>query len=90
MGRLTTCSDSRSETGTPSGPDGKWLYVVLSTLPGVARVALSEDGKVGKPEIAVKLTKNVPDGIAFDSHGNLYLAEAADKRLVKLVRRWPS
>lgn len=60
--------------GTAISPDGKWLYVVLSNIPGVARVALPDGGQVGKPEIVVQLPKNVPDGLAFDTQGNLYIS----------------
>jgi gluconolactonase len=55
-------------------PDGDRLYVVLSNLPGVVSVALGEDGSVGAPQTVVELPRNVPDGLAFDVEGNLYIA----------------
>lgn len=60
--------------GLALSPDGKWLYVVLSELPGIQRVAIEADGSAGVVETVVELPKNVPDGIAFDEDGALYIA----------------
>lgn len=60
--------------GLALGPGGRHLYVVLSNLPGVVRVALGDDGLVGLPEPVVELPRHVPDGLAFDAAGNLYIA----------------
>ena len=65
-------------TAFPNGlalaADGAHLYVVLSTLPGVVRLPLAEDGAVGSPETVVELPRHVPDGLAFDVEGNLYVS----------------
>jgi gluconolactonase len=55
-------------------PDGDRLYAVLSNLPGVVSLALHEDGSVGSPRTVVELPRTVPDGLAFDGEGNLYIA----------------
>lgn len=55
-------------------PDGRHLYIVLSTLPGVARLELHDDGSAGALEMMVELPRTVPDGLAFDEQGNLYIA----------------
>jgi sugar lactone lactonase YvrE len=55
-------------------PDGVRLYVVLSNVPSVVSVTLGEDGSVGAPLTVVELPRNVPDGLAFDVEGNLYIA----------------
>jgi gluconolactonase len=54
-------------------PDGSRLYIVLSNLPGVVSLALGDDGSVGPPEPVVELPRTVPDGLAFDVAGNLYI-----------------
>ncbi|MGH2617883.1 MAG: SMP-30/gluconolactonase/LRE family protein [Thermomicrobiales bacterium] len=55
-------------------PDGDRLYVVLSNLPGVVSLELGADGSVGPPQSMVELPRTVPDGLAFDVEGNLYIA----------------
>jgi gluconolactonase len=55
-------------------PDGSRLYVVLSNLPGVVSLSLDDDGSVGAAETVVELPRTVPDGLAFDVEGNLYIA----------------
>lgn len=47
-----------------------YLYYVASALPGVWRVPL--DG--GEVELVARLQRCVPDGLAFDAHGALYIS----------------
>ena len=47
---------------------------MLSNKPGVERAAILPDATLGKPEHVVTLPRNVPDGVAFDAEGNLYIA----------------
>ena len=65
-------------TAFPNGmalhPSGSHLYVVLSQLPGVVRVALGSNGDVGAPEPVIELPRHVPDGLAFDEQANLYVS----------------
>ena len=58
--------------GMALGPDGKYLYIVLSLKPGVERALILEDGSLGDPEDVVTIERTVPDGVAFDADGNLY------------------
>jgi gluconolactonase len=71
---VLTSELSQFPNGLALSPDGTYLYVVLSNTSAVARVALNEDGSVGPPEAVVELPKTVPDGLAFDSLGNLYIS----------------
>lgn len=68
---------SRDFTAFPNGmalsPDNKYLYIVLSNKPGVERAAIQADGSLGPPEQVVTLPRQVPDGVAFDVEGNLYI-----------------
>ncbi len=54
---------------------GTSLYVVESSLPGVWRLPVLADGSAGDPSLVVELPMpSVPDGIAFDDAGRLYIA----------------
>ena len=55
--------------------DGSYLYVVASlNPPRIERIPIGPEGEAGKPEIVVDMPKTVPDGLAFDSVGNLYIS----------------
>lgn len=64
--------------------DGRWLYVVLSTVPGVARLPLDGHTVTGPAELLVELPAHVPDGIAFAANGDLLIACYAPD----VVYRW--
>ncbi len=84
--------------GLALSPDGSFLYIVLSNVPGVARVALGKDGQAaGQPEMVVELPRQVPDGLAFDVEGNLYIGcytpdiiyrLSPDRQLEMLAEDW--
>lgn len=60
--------------GLAIDPDGSWLYVAQSTAPNILRFPIDRPGRLGEPEIHVKLSGVVPDGLAFAASGNLYVA----------------
>jgi gluconolactonase len=55
-------------------PDGGALYVVESGPPLISRIPINSDGSAGQREVVVELPRNVPDGVAFDSEGTLYIS----------------
>jgi gluconolactonase len=60
--------------GLSISPDGKELYVALSTRPSVAKAEILPNGQLGSPQMIVELPKTIPDGLAFDQDGNLFIA----------------
>ena len=60
--------------GMALAPGGKALYVTLSFLPGVERIAIAPDGSAGERSLVCTLPETVPDGLAFDAEGNLYVS----------------
>jgi gluconolactonase len=56
------------------GPDGQSLYVVESTPPLISRIPINADGSPGQRVVVVELPRTVPDGVAFDAAGNLYIS----------------
>jgi gluconolactonase len=71
--------------GLGISPDGRWLYVVESTLPGITRIEILKDGSAGRTEIVVLLPGTVPDGMAFDVEGNLYIGCYRPDRIYKFT-----
>ncbi len=59
---------------------GGWLYVVESTWPRVIRVPLSG----GVPEPVVVFDRAVPDGLAFDAEGGLWIGCWQPNRVYRL------
>jgi gluconolactonase len=56
-------------------PDGKHLYVAMSlNPPRVDRIKIEADGSAGPTETVVGFPMTVPDGVAFDTDGNLYVS----------------
>ncbi len=54
--------------------DGSELYIILSNMPGIVKARIRADGALGDPQVVVELPGTVPDGLAFDVEGNLYIA----------------
>jgi gluconolactonase len=55
--------------------DGSYLYVAVSlNPPRIERIPIGPEGEARKPEIVVDMPNTVPDGLAFDSLGNLYIS----------------
>jgi gluconolactonase len=54
--------------------DGRALYVVESSPPLVSKVEIRGDGTAGARTVVVELPRTVPDGLALDIEGNLYIS----------------
>ncbi|HVC45958.1 MAG TPA: SMP-30/gluconolactonase/LRE family protein [Terracidiphilus sp.] len=61
------------------------LFVVESTLDRVSSVAIEADGRAGKREIYASGLERVPDGLALDSAGNLYVTCYASDCLYRVL-----
>ncbi|MCS7003720.1 MAG: SMP-30/gluconolactonase/LRE family protein [Cytophagales bacterium] len=61
--------------GLAISPDNQFLMVACTWLPGVMRIPIRPDGKAGEADILVKTPdKTLPDGLAYDKKGNLYIS----------------
>jgi gluconolactonase len=60
---------------------GDWLYAVESTWPRIVRVPLTG----GTPEPVLVLDRVVPDGIAFDADGGLWIGCWQPNRVMRLA-----
>jgi gluconolactonase len=54
--------------------DGKALYVVESSPPLISKIEIKADGSAGQRSVVVELPRTVPDGVAFDANGDLYIS----------------
>jgi gluconolactonase len=59
--------------GTAIDPKEEAVYVLESTRDDCLRIAIKKDGTFGKPEIYSKDFPALPDGMAFDVDGNLFV-----------------
>ncbi|MDX6629723.1 MAG: hypothetical protein QOH00_1969 [Gaiellales bacterium] len=73
----------RFPNGLALAPDESRLYVVESRWPGVSSYAL-RDGVLGEHEETLPLPQTVPDGLAFDSEGALYIGCCRPDRVYRL------
>ena len=83
--------------GMAFSPDEKYVYVVSSFLPGIERIAILDDGRAGDREVFATMPRTVPDGIAFDENGNLYVScytpnaiysITPERQVTQLVEDW--
>ena len=65
---------ARFPNGACLSADGTALFVIESTHPGVSRIPIEPDGSAGAPQVVCELPGSVPDGIAVDEQGGLYVA----------------
>jgi gluconolactonase len=82
--RVASRAPHRFPNGLALSPDGTWLYVAESTLPGVTRLPVLPDGGLGGLEEVVRLPGTVPDGLAFDAAGALYVACYRPDRIYRI------
>jgi len=71
--------------GTAIDPQEEAVYVLESTRNDCLRITLKKDGTFGTPEIYARDFPALPDGMAFDVEGNLYVTlpgKAKDGTLV--------
>ncbi len=66
-------------------PDGSTLYVILSLLPGIATMPLGPRGELSDLEVVLDLPLTVPDGLAFDQAGQLYISCYTPDRIYRFA-----
>ncbi len=69
--------------GMALSPAGDRLYVVETFARRIARITIREDGSAGEAEVFVDGIERLPDGLAFDVEGNLYISCYEPSRLYR-------
>lgn len=81
----------RSANGFTNGmclsEDGRALYVVESSPPLISKVEIRPDGSAGTRTVVVELPRQVPDGVALDTAGNLYIAMYTPNVIYRLTTK---
>ena len=54
--------------------DERFLYFVETFGSAIARIEIDDEGIAGQLERVVHMPKHIPDGIAFDDRGSLWIA----------------
>ncbi len=62
----------------------RYLYVVESNLDRVLRIEILPDGRAGVPHVFAEGLARVPDGLAFDARGNLYVTTYASNCIYRV------
>ena len=67
-------------------PSGRWLYVNETYARRMTRFPLAEDGTLGRRETVAEFRDGAfPDGMAFDTQGNAWLACVVANRLLRVT-----
>jgi gluconolactonase len=61
-----------------------YLYVVESNRDRVVRIEINADGSAGQIEIFAEGLARIPDGLAFDAQGNLYVTTYASNCIYRV------
>jgi sugar lactone lactonase YvrE len=72
--RVADTTASRFPNGLCVDPGGRSVFVVESTLPGVAKLSASPDGTLRERRVVVEMPDTVPDGVALDERGRLLVS----------------
>ena len=67
-----------------SAPDDRFLFVAQSHTDDVLQVEIREDGSAGDREVYATGLERVPDGLAFDVEGNLYVSCYASDNIYRV------
>jgi gluconolactonase len=80
---------STAPSGFPNGvtidPQGRYLYIIESSLPGVSRVAINPDGSAGEYEVLAELPGTFPDGVTLTEEGTLIIGCYSPDRIYTLT-----
>lgn len=66
-------------------PTGRWLYVNETFTRQLSRFALHPDGSLGGRQLVTEFgVGSYPDGMAFDTEGNLWVVSIVSNRVIKV------
>jgi len=72
--QLWFCEPVNTPNAIALDAEEKHLYFVETLGSSIARIAIKSDGSAGQFERVVHMPRHIPDGIAFDESGRLWIA----------------
>lgn len=78
------CGPFGYANGLALSSDEKYLFMVESDSDRIVRFALRSDGSLDLPEVYAEQVGRLPDGLAFDAEGNLYVACYASDEIYRV------
>jgi sugar lactone lactonase YvrE len=85
-GELWYAHDVNFANGLALAPDGAALYVAETFGHAIFRVPIVDDGSAGGREDVADLGAWLPDGLAFDADGNLYVGCYEPSQVLRIDR----
>jgi gluconolactonase len=82
--QLFTAGPFHFANGLALDAQGRYLYVVESNRDRVVRIEIKSDGSSGEPEVFAEGLARIPDGMAFDAAGNLYVTTYASNCIYRV------
>jgi gluconolactonase len=70
--------------GMAMSADGRYLFIAQSHADNVLQVEIKPDGSAGHREVYVSGMERIPDGLAFDTAGNLYVSCYASDNIYRV------
>jgi len=74
-------ADLHFANGLALDGDEKNLFVAQSSVDNVVRIQIKDKGYAGRSVVYAREIYSVPDGLAFDAHGTLYISCYANSRV---------
>lgn len=71
--------------GMALSSDERFLFIAQSHTDDVLKVEIREDGTAGQQEVYAKGVERIPDGLAFDVAGNLYVSCYASDNIFRVT-----
>ena len=71
--------------GLAFSPNGNYLYVAETLGNSVFRIPIEEDGSAGEREEVATMPRVLPDGLAFDTSGSLYVGCYEPSRVLRIT-----